>query len=67
MKEAGGSAFSNILLPQYEYNESLKVYVEIDPPKSSLYKSVGYNDLNTIKEIMDGDDSEKRSADFAEK
>lgn len=62
MKETGGEAHKNILLPKYVLNADLKVYEELDGPPKSLYKAVGYNDMERVKVIMDGDDKEKRSA-----
>ena len=67
MKENSQDSFSNIIMPNYIYNEELKVYMEQDVPSKSIYKAVGYNDLARIKMIMDGDDSEKRSSDFQKK
>ena len=64
MKESAQDAFSNIIMPHYEFNDELKVYMESEVPSKALYKTVGYNDLNRIKLIMEGDDSEKRSMDF---
>ena len=64
MKQNNQDSFSNIILPQYEFNEGLKVYIEIDTPPKSIYKAIGYNDLAKIKEIKMGDDSEKRSSDY---
>ena len=61
MKESGQEAHKNIILPKYELNKSLNVYEEIDIPPSSLYKAVGYNDLEKVKVYMQGDDAEKRS------
>ena len=42
-------------------NQDLKVYEEIDAPPSSMYKAVGYNDMIRVKEMMEGDDADKRS------
>jgi hypothetical protein len=64
MKESAQDSFSNIIMPHYEFNSELKVYMETNTPSKALYKAVGYNDLNRIKLIMEGDDSEKRSLDF---
>ena len=62
MKESGQESHKNILLPKYVLNDDLKVYEEIDPPPKSLYKAVGYNDMQRVKIIMEGDDEQKRSA-----
>ena len=64
MKQQGGDSAANIILPKYEKNEDLNVYMEIDQPPKSLYKAIGYNDLQRVQLIMEGNDSEKRSSDF---
>ena len=65
MRDSGGlDSSSNIIMPKYEMNEDLKIYLEVNVPPKSIYKPIGYNDLNKVKEIMEGDDSEKRSSDF---
>ena len=61
MKESGGDAHKNIILPKYILNKDLNVYEEVDPPPKSLYIAVGYNDMERVKIIMEGDDAEKRS------
>ena len=38
------------------------MYEEIKVPAKSLYKCVGYNDMQRVKIIMEGDDSDKRSS-----
>jgi len=40
MKETGGEAHKNILLPKYVLNADLNVYEELEAPPKSLYKSV---------------------------
>lgn len=45
MKESGGAFYNNILIPNYEYNEDLKYYTEVDIPPETMYKAIGYNDL----------------------
>jgi len=30
-------------------------------PPETIYKAIGYNDLQTVQVMMDGDDAEKRS------
>ena len=63
MKEAGGGEdHKNIILPKYQLNEELKVYEEIDVPPKSLYKPVGFNDMERVKIMMEGNDAEKRDA-----
>ena len=49
MKLAGGAFYSNILIPEYEYNEDLKYYTEVKIPPETIYKSIGYNDLQTVQ------------------
>lgn len=61
MAEQGGEAHRNIILPKYQLNQDLKVYEEVDVPPKSLYKAVGYNDMQRVKIIMEGNDSDKRS------
>ena len=61
MKQRGGDFFSNVLCPKYSFNENLKIYIEEDAPPDTLYKSVGYNNLETVKTLMEGNDKEKRS------
>ena len=61
MLESGQEVHKNIILPKYELNKSLNVYEEVDVPPSSLYKAVGYNDLEKVKVYMQGDDADKRS------
>lgn len=61
MKEAGGDAHKNIILPQYVKNEELQVYEEVNMPPKSMYKAIGYNDMQRVKVVMEGDDAEKRS------
>ena len=59
-EELGDQAADNILCPKYIFNEDLKTYIEDVIPPSSMYKAVGYNDLNRVKLMMEGDDAEKR-------
>lgn len=61
MKAAGGAFYNNILIPHYEYDEELKYYTEVNIPPETMYKSIGYNDLQTVHVMMEGDDAEKRS------
>jgi len=37
------------------------VYEEVDIPPASLYKAVGFNDMQRVRIIMLGDDADKRS------
>lgn len=48
-------------MPKYTYNEELKVYTEDTPPPASVFKPVGYNNLEVVKQMMEGDDTEKRA------
>jgi len=61
MAENGMPVHQNIILPKYQLNQDLKVYEEIDMPSKSIYKAVGYNDMQRVKVIMQGDDADKRS------
>ena len=60
-EELGDGACDNIRCPMYEYDADLKVYTEKDIPPTSIYKAVGYNDLKRIKNMMEGNDEEKRA------
>ena len=42
-------------------NEELKVWEEVDVPPKSLYKAIGYNDMNRVKIMMEGNDDDKRA------
>jgi len=61
MKDGGQESHKNIILPKYVMNQDLKVYQEVDRPPKSLYLAVGYNDMNRVKILMEGDDADKRS------
>lgn len=37
-------AYGNKVLPLYKYDPRLKIDVEVDPPPTSLFKAVGYNE-----------------------
>lgn len=50
-----------IILPKYVMNEELKVWEEVDVPPKSLYKAIGYNDMNRVKIMMEGNDDDKRA------
>ena len=62
MKESGHAdeMCNNILPPRYR-NDPENGYEEIDIPSKSMYKKVGYNDLPRVKEMMEGNDAEKRT------
>lgn len=62
MKESGQEVHQNIKMPEYVINQELNVYEEVNVPPKALYKSVGYNDMQRVKIIMEGDDSDKRSS-----
>ena len=48
-------------MPKYQLNKDLNVYEEIDIPPLSLYMAVGFNDMQRVKILMEGDDADKRS------
>lgn len=68
MKSAGSKAHKNIIMPKYSEDERLKIFREIEPPPSSLFVGLGYNqkhdekkkhyrryypdELENIKEVM---------------
>lgn len=61
MKEMGEQAHNIVICPQYTYNEELKVYIECDVPPETVYKAVGFNNLEVVRNMMDGNDADKRS------
>jgi len=60
MKDEGQELHKNIILPKYTMNQDLKVYEEVDAPPKSLYKAIGFNDMNRVKLMMEGNDEDKR-------
>jgi hypothetical protein len=50
-----------VVLPRYEYNEALKIYTEIRHPPSTVFRPVGFNNLELVAQMMDGNDTEKRT------
>jgi len=60
MKESGQEASANVILPKYVMNDALKVYEEVEMPPKSIYKAVGYNDMQRVKIFIEGDEAEKR-------
>ena len=62
MEGHGDEMCNNILCPKYEKNEELG-WIEKDAPPKNMYKKVGYNDLARVKEMMEGNDAEKRNPD----
>ena len=51
-REQDDETSHNVVEPKYEFDFQLKVYREILPPAKELYKPVGFNDQELIKEIM---------------
>ncbi len=45
-------ASNNVSIPNYVYDEQLRVYREVMPPANQIFKPVGFNDQDLIKEIM---------------
>ncbi len=43
---------NNVSLPNYDYDEQLRVYREVLPPAPEIFRPVGFNDQTLIKEIM---------------
>ena len=39
-------------MPEYDFDEQLSVYREINQPNAKLFIPVGYNDQDTIRAIM---------------
>ena len=37
-------ASNNVSIPNYVYDEQLRVYREVMPPANQIFKSVGFND-----------------------
>jgi hypothetical protein len=57
-----GNVYSNtIIIPEYKWNSEMNQYEPGPPPSDLLYHRVGFNDLQIINEIMDGDDNAKRN------
>lgn len=42
----------NVSVPNYIFDEQLRVYREVEPPSKEIFKKVGFNDQQKIKEIM---------------
>ena len=59
-------ASNNVLIPNYSYDEQLRVYREVLPPDSSIFKSVGFNAQPLIKELMDLTNKIPQSAAISE-
>ena len=55
------NAFAIVICPQYVLNEELKIYVEENRPPETVFKAVGFNNLEVVKKMMDGNDLDKRS------
>jgi BMFP domain-containing protein YqiC len=55
------NAFAMVICPQYTLNDELKIYTEDSRPPETVFKAVGYNNLEIVKKMMQGDDAEKRS------
>lgn len=51
-----------VVVPSYKLATEFNIYQEIDKPPESLYMAVGYNNLLTVRKIMEGNDLEKRNA-----
>lgn len=45
-------ASNNVLIPNYSYDEQLRVYREVLVPDASVFKSIGFNSQPLIKELM---------------
>jgi hypothetical protein len=59
--ENAETAFAMIICPSYTKDDALQIYVEDPAPPSTVFKAVGYNNLEIVKKMMEGTDSEKRS------
>ena len=61
MQSEDGNVYANtIIIPEYKWNSEMNQYEPGKAPSDLLYKRVGFNDLQIINEIMDGDDAAKR-------
>jgi hypothetical protein len=51
-----------VIIPEYRRNPESRTYEEHQSsmPSPDLYEKVGYNDLQTIEEMYEGDDKIKR-------
>jgi hypothetical protein len=54
-----------VIIPRYIYEDELNIWRQVDIPPTSLYKTVGFNDLKRVRIIMEGNDEEKRNAKFS--
>ena len=61
-----GSACMNVLIPNYRFDKTLNFYVEEDVPPETLYKSVGYNNLQTVRDLMEGDEHTRKEKKLTE-
>ena len=68
MKKSGEKNHKNVTVPQYAFDERLKIHREIKPPPASLFISLGFNqnyddnkkhyrryypdELENVKEVM---------------
>lgn len=43
----------NVSIPNYMFDPQLRVFREVMPPKNALFKPVGFNNQDLIKELMD--------------
>ena len=64
LKQVGGNSHSNVICPKYIFKKRLNTYVEVDKPPNSMYKAVGYNNLERVNQMLHGTDEEKRNEDF---
>lgn len=57
LKENGINPDDNVLLPQYEFDEILQVYREINKPSEDLFMAVGYNSQDVITKYDQASDN----------
>jgi hypothetical protein len=54
MSAAGILIHKNLLMPQYQMDERLKVYREVSVPSDSLYMAIGYDGAVTDHQPITG-------------
>ena len=55
-----GSSDQTVLIPNYRFDKGLNFYVEREAPPESLYKEIGFNNLQKVRDLMEGDEKERK-------
>ena len=61
-----GSACQNVLIPNYRFDKGLNFYVEREAPPESLFKPVGFNNLQKVRDLMEGDEATRKEGKLTE-